>query len=102
MIYRWLIALLVWVPCYSLASDKVEELPAEVVTFIERRDLCDYFRGEEPYDEERRKFLKKNIIEYCTGTDNQLANLKKKYSGNPVVIDRLSVYEENIEPNNSL
>ena len=63
MNFRLLIALLVWIPCYSMASDKAYELPADVATFVERRDLCDHFRGEEPYDEQRRKFLNKNIIE---------------------------------------
>ncbi len=95
---RFLLALLVVVPCCSFASDPVDELPADVVTFIERRDLCDHFRGEEPYDEERRSFLEKNIIEYCTGTDRRLANLRQKYKQNPVVMDLLSGYEEVIEP----
>ena len=102
MVFIWLIALFVFVPCYSTASGQADEWSADVATFIEQRDLCDHFRGEEPYDEERRKFLEKNIIERCTGTDGKLANLKEKYRGNSVVIERLSVYEEDIEPNNGL
>ena len=27
--------------------------PSDVATFVERRDTCDHFRGEEPYDEGR-------------------------------------------------
>jgi hypothetical protein len=95
-----LFALFVFVPCYSTASDQADEWPADIARFIEQRDLCDHFRGEEPYDEERRKFLEKNIIELCSGTDSKLANLKEKYRENSVVIERLSVYEEDIEPNN--
>ena len=93
-----LIALFVFAPCYSAAADQTDEWPADVATFIEQRDLCDHFRGEEPYDEERRKFLEKNIVELCTGTDSKLANLKEKFRGNSAIIERLSLYEEDIEP----
>jgi hypothetical protein len=40
-------------------------VPADVAKFKDRRDLCDHFRGEEPYDEERRAFLAakcKNVL----------------------------------------
>ena len=100
MIFRLLIALFVFGPCYSAASDQTYEWPADVSAFIEQRDLCDHFRGEEPYDEERRKFLEKNIVELCTGTDRKLADLKEKYRGNSAIIERLFLYEEDIEPNN--
>lgn len=73
------------------------KLPADVARFIEKRDGCDHFRGEEPYDEERRKFLLDNIATLCTGTDNQLAQLKKKYAGRPEVIRKLNDYELRIE-----
>jgi hypothetical protein len=39
-------------------------LPADVLKFEERRNLCDHFRGEEPYDKERRKFLEENLRKY--------------------------------------
>ena len=100
MFFRLLIALFIFVPGYSAASDQSGVWPADVAAFIEKRDLCDHFRGEEPYDEERRKFLEKNIIELCTGTDKKLSALKEKYRGNSAVIERLSIYEEDIEPNN--
>ena len=69
----------------------------DVAAFIERRDGCDHFRGEEPYDEERRAFLEKNIVELCSGTDQQLAALKIKYSSDPNVIAKLVQYEADIE-----
>ncbi|MGE5305257.1 MAG: hypothetical protein ACM3TN_18255 [Alphaproteobacteria bacterium] len=47
-------------------------LPADVLKFKERRDLCDHFRGEDPYDKERRKFLEENLKKYCAGTDRDL------------------------------
>lgn len=61
----------------------MEPLPADVHAFIKQRNTCDHFRGEEPYDEERRVFLEKNLIEFCTGSDRQLAELKQKYFCKP-------------------
>ncbi len=100
MIYRYLISLLIWIPCFSFASEQPNQWPADVAEFMEQRSVCDHFRGEEAYDEERRKFLERNIIEWCTGMDNELAYLKEKYQGNSAVIERLLLYEEDIEPNN--
>jgi len=71
--------------------------PAEVERFIDRRDKCDHFRGEEPYDEERREFLHRRMVEFCNGTDKQLAELKQKYQGNKAVTERLNRYEPFIE-----
>ena len=96
-----LIAMLISISTLVYASDQVKTtFPKEVTAFIEKRDLCDHFRGEDPYDEERRIFLYKNIAKLCTGSDQELATLKNKYSNNPYVLEKLSVYEEDIEPNN--
>jgi hypothetical protein len=78
----------------------VSGLPADVVKFKERRDLCDHFRGEEPYDRERRTFLEENLKRYCTGTDKELASLKTKYKGNETVLKALGEYEVKIEWSN--
>ena len=78
----------------AAAQDK---LPADAARFVERRDGCDHFRGEEPYDEERRKFLEQRIRQLCIGTDRALANLKKKYRDNRPVVDQLNAYEPKIE-----
>ena len=99
MIKYLLLPLLLIIPCIGVASEQNIELPQDVSTFIEERDLCDHFRGEYPYDEERRKFLEKNLIELCTGTDKKLSDLKRKYKDNPYVTKRLFAYEEDIELN---
>ena len=88
--------MLLSLPMLVIASEQ-DGFPKDVATFVEKRDLCDHFRGEEPFDEERRKFLYKNMKELCTGTDRQLAELKKKYQGNSTVMKKLSTYEVNIE-----
>lgn len=98
MIPRLLLTFFVFAPCCAAASDQAKDWPADVAAFIEQRDLCDHFRGEEPYNEERRKFLAKNIVELCTGTDTMLAHLKEKYRRHAAVLERLSLYEHNIEP----
>jgi hypothetical protein len=74
-----------------------DRLPADVARFVERRDGCDHFRGEEPYDDERRRFLEQRIRKLCIGTDRTLANLKKKYRDDRPVMDRLNAYEPKIE-----
>lgn len=84
---------------FSAIADENLTLPEDVLKFAEKRDGCDHFRGEEPYDEERRKFILKNLNELCTGTDVELAKLKEKYEGNIAVQSRLSIYDEDIEPN---
>jgi hypothetical protein len=45
------------------------------------------------------------MINFCTGTDAELAELKQKYHNNPSIMDVLNQYEEKIEassfmPNN--
>ncbi len=82
----------------SFAEEPAATFPQDVASYIERRNLCDHFRGEDPYDEERRAFLEKNILELCTGTDRQLAALKQKYSSNCAIMAKLEQYEPEIEP----
>lgn len=89
--------ILVFLSGIACAAQVESPLPADVQAFVEQRDLCDHFRGEEPYDEERRLFLEQNMIELCTGSDGQLAALKQKYRGNEAVQSALAGYEVDIE-----
>lgn len=81
----------------TTAANAQPKLPSDVARYVERRDQCDHFRGEEPYDVERRKFLVKRVREYCKGTDAQLVALHRKYKTNPKVLATLKEYELNIE-----
>lgn len=80
-----------------------ESLPADVQSFIDTRPGCDHFRGEpwnlgdEPEIRGRREFILESIKKYCTGTDKRLAELRRKYSDNPKIIERLREYEDHIE-----
>lgn len=71
--------------------------PDEVTAFMVDRDGCDHFRGEEPYDAERRAYLEESIAELCTGADAKLAALRRRYERDPAVIAALGGYEDRIE-----
>lgn len=81
----------------ALSTSDENQRPLDVISFLDRREGCDHFRGEEPYDEERRKFLLEKMHELCDGTDNQLDQLKRKYSTLPNVMTKLNSYELRIE-----
>lgn len=83
--------------CASPAHVGARGLPADVAAFIERRDSCDHFRGEEPYDAERAAHIKAALAASCTGTDRELAALRRKYAADPHLMGRLSRYEDRIE-----
>ena len=83
---------------YGAEPTATTGLPTDVATYKKHRDLCDHFRGEEPYDAERRAFLEESLKKYCTGTDQELASLRTKYKNNIVVLKILAKYEDAIEP----
>lgn len=68
-------------------------LPRDVSDFISRRDDCEHFIGEEPYDAERRAYLEKVIRETCTGSNQVLDALRRKYRSNAAVLKALADYE---------
>lgn len=76
-----------------------DALPGDVQSFIERRDLCDYFRGEIPDadDAGRMEQVEVGISRYCSSTDRELASLKAKYVHHGGILAKLGEYEERIE-----
>jgi cytochrome c556 len=73
-------------------------LPAEVRAFVEKRDGCDHFRGEDPYDAERAKQIDAELTRLCTGTDAELARLRRVHARNKAVMQALAGYEDRVEP----
>ena len=71
--------------------------PTEVAEFRTQRDLCDHFRGEEPYDAKRAAELAQQLDKFCKGTDARLAGLRRKYAAQPGVLDTLKAYEDQVE-----
>ena len=72
-------------------------LPADVMVFVERRDGCDHFRNEDPYDSARAEWIRREAERLCTGTDAELARLMRRYEHDPQVRDVLARYEERVE-----
>ena len=81
--------------CACAAAPAEPDLPA----FLERRAMCDHFRGEfpDPPDPERMREVEQQIDAFCTGTDAQLALLKARYRDDPGVTKQLAAFEPRIE-----
>ncbi len=86
-------------PAYGEAgpASRPAPLPADVAAFVARRESCDHFRGEDPYDAERAAELKAAMARDCTGTDRALAALRRKYAGDRRVIRRLAAFDDTVE-----
>ncbi len=72
--------------------------PVDLPTFLERRQMCDHFRGEipDPPDPQRLAQVQQQIDESCRGSDAQLAALKQRYRDDPAVMQRLEALEPRI------
>lgn len=83
----------------NLASAQAADpLPDDVARYVERREACDHWRGEDGYDAGRAAEILWAVCQSCPGSDDGLARLKKKYSANQAVQRRLADFEPNIEP----
>ena len=71
-------------------------LPDEIKTFIEQRESCEHFLGEEGYDQERKNLLGTQTTKYCAGTDERLAQLRAKYSKNPAASKALKHFDSKL------
>lgn len=81
----------------SDVAASADPFPREVTQFMVARDSCDHFRGEEPYDAERRAYIEENVAELCHGSDATLAMLRRRYATDPAVTAALHGYEDRIE-----
>jgi hypothetical protein len=82
--------------CASTVAS-LSNVPEEVAQFVDRRQTCDHFRGEEPYSPERRAEIEEATEKYCRGTDRELAVLRAKYRNNAAILKVLDEYENDIE-----
>lgn len=76
-----------------------DALPDDVQSFVERRGMCDHFRGEipGPDDAARMEEVELGVSRYCFSTDRELARLKARYANHAGVMAKLGEYEERIE-----
>jgi hypothetical protein len=84
----------------GLAGAAPAPIPGDVREFLETRESCDHWRGEEGYDEERKAEIAWATCQACQGTDAKLAGLKRKYRTNARIIEKLSAFDPKIEPDN--
>ena len=74
-------------------------LPTDVGLFLERREVCDYVRGEFPDSPDARAVneLLKTIGDFCIGTDAELASLRMRYRHDAALTSRLAAFETTVE-----
>jgi len=91
------LCLSLWVPFHPVLAN--EQLPNDVRNFIEQRVGCDHMRGElpDPVDKRRARQLQRETQKLCKGTDQKLAQLRKKYAKNSSVMQHLDAFEPAIE-----
>ncbi|TKR33245.1 SH3 domain-containing protein [Luteimonas gilva] len=78
----------------SVPSLYTGELPADAAAFVKRREECEHFLGEEPYDAARKAYLDKAIRQTCAGGNRRLRELRAKYRNDAPVLYALSGYED--------
>ncbi|MCZ2497884.1 hypothetical protein GN316_14055 [Xylophilus sp. Kf1] len=79
------------------AKSPWQPVPEDVRSFIEKRNQCDQWRGEDPYDRYRAKEIDRHLNRFCKGSDRQLAQLKRRYQDQPVVVRVLADFDPAIE-----
>lgn len=70
-------------------------LPDDILKFVEKREMCDYYRGEfsgvRSLDEARD--LNKKIKKHCKDSDKELLRLKTKHKNDESIFKMLDKYE---------
>ena len=69
-------------------------LPPDVRRFIDKRDTCEHWIGEEGYDAARQREINRNVRQSCTGVDRELDRLRRVYRHNPRVLAALKDYDK--------
>jgi uncharacterized protein len=68
-----------------------KSLPKEITDFLARVEGCDHWAGEEGYDEERKKEIKKAIKRLkCKKLDKETKKLQQKYKNDPEILKTIS------------
>ncbi len=87
------------VPNANQVSQETQPLASSkaVANFVQRREICDHFRGEEADEPERKAFIEQQLDASCAGTDAELADLKARYAGDAEVLETLKKYDPSVE-----
>lgn len=83
------------VPIFSLVtlallSPALADTPRDVARYIDRREGCNHWAGEEGYDAARRAEIDKAIADLrCTALDRDERALRRRYRNNPEALRRI-------------
>jgi hypothetical protein len=86
--------------CTLLSACATDGIPREVQRFVERRETCDYLRGEAgDYngDTERERKVNDGIAKFCTGSDAELSRLRVRYRKDAAIMGKLAPFDGMIE-----
>jgi hypothetical protein len=82
--------LLVGMEAICGAASARPTLPADVRHVLKRREDCDHWLGEEPYDADRRREIERAVRKLrCDTLERDEARLRRRYVTHPAIIDRL-------------
>jgi len=85
---RALISLLVTLTL--LSSALAAAIPRDVANYVDRREGCNHWAGEEGYDAARRTEINKAIADLkCTALDRDERVLRHRYRHNPTVLRQI-------------
>lgn len=73
----------------NAATDPASGLPADVAAYVQKRDRCDHWRGEEASDAARKREIDDAIARECTGLGDTLTQLRDRYASDEKVRDAL-------------
>ena len=76
----------------AAAAPAPQRLPPDVRRFVDKRDTCEHWIGEEGYDAARQREINRNVRRSCTGVDRELDRLRRVYRHNPRVLAALKDY----------
>lgn len=73
---------------------RLDTMPADVSTLLERWENCWHFAGEEATDDARRIEIEAGINQWCPGNEQERARLATKYRDRKDILDRLKKLDE--------
>lgn len=75
-----------------------KDMPKDVCSFIDRTIECHHWGGEEPYNKERAKEIRKAVEKIkCNDLFEDGKKLRIKYKDNKVIIERLDKVDKNYQ-----
>ena len=72
--------------------------PQDITRFLQQRQQCDHWRGEDAYDRERLADIQWMTCQHCRGTDARLQALARKYANRADILAQLQTLEPRVEP----